>query len=85
MISGREFDRVRARLKALFDLSKISYTITYCRPTDNSAMRLDFDSDRHIGRITLWESGACTIEILEIYSEESAFCEYCHCNSFSST
>lgn len=36
---------------------------------DNLSIRLDFDSESLIGRVTLWESGDCQLELMDIKSE----------------
>lgn len=43
-------------------------------PTDisNPSARLDLDSDKYIARITVWESGDCQLEIIEVESETSS-------------
>ena len=38
---------------------------------DNTSVRLELDSDRYIGRITVWESGDCQLEIIDVESENS--------------
>jgi hypothetical protein len=66
LISGRGFDKYRPGLAARFKAFGLGYELTYCEPTDNPAMRLDFESPIHLGRITAWESGECNLEVLEI-------------------
>lgn len=39
--------------------------------TDNNSIHADFDTNEYIGRITLWESGECDMEILDIVSEDT--------------
>ncbi|WP_442937479.1 MULTISPECIES: immunity protein TriTu family protein [unclassified Nostoc] len=38
-------------------------------------MRLDFESSLHLGRVTVWESGACEMDILEISTGNNVFYE----------
>ena len=39
--------------------------------SDSNSVRIDFDSRDSIGRITVWESGECDLEILLVSSEET--------------
>ena len=42
LISQREFDRYQVGLRGRFAAYRFVYTLTYCEPSDNPAMRLDF-------------------------------------------
>ncbi|QMS90316.1 hypothetical protein HUN01_23035 [Nostoc edaphicum CCNP1411] len=75
LISERGFNRFQSPLRSRFAAYRLEYTLTYCEPTDNSAMRLDFESSLHLGRITVWESGACEMDILEISTGNNVFYE----------
>ncbi|MEH2377588.1 MAG: hypothetical protein V7K27_01600 [Nostoc sp.] len=75
LISERGFDRFQSGLRSRFAAYRLEYTLTYCEPSDNSAMRLDFDSSLHLGRVTVWESGACEMDILEISTGNNVFYE----------
>ena len=35
---------------------------------DKNAISADFNANKHIGRITIWESGECDMEILDVES-----------------
>jgi len=72
LISGRGFDQYQGGLRSRFGAYQLVYELTYCRPTDNPAMRLDFESRLHIGRVTVWESGGCHLQVLEIVSGDTA-------------
>lgn len=39
--------------------------MTYGEPTSKPSMSLDFETDDAIGRVTLWESGECDMEVLD--------------------
>ncbi len=39
--------------------------------TDKNSIRADFDTDEYVGRITLWDSGECDMEIADIQSGEA--------------
>lgn len=75
LISERGFDRFQPGLMSRFAAYQLKYTLTYCQPSDNSAMCLDFESLLHLGRVTVWESGACVIEIIEISTSNNVFLE----------
>ena len=65
LISGRGFERFQTGLVARFRAQSISYSVTYGEPTQKTAMWLDFETVDAIGRITLWESGECDMEVLD--------------------
>lgn len=65
LISGRGFDRFQSGLVARFEAAGINYSVTYGQPTSKSAMWLDFETEDAIGRVTLWESGECDMEVLD--------------------
>ena len=81
LITGRDFDQYQPSLQSRFLAYNFKYNLTYCQPTDNPALRIDLESQLHLGRITLWESGACEMEVLDIetgqtvFSESHMFCE----------
>jgi hypothetical protein len=76
LISARGFDDFQPGLKARFRRFRLRYALTYCKPTDDSEMQLDFESALHRGRVTAWESGACRLEVLEISSGRVVFLEH---------
>jgi hypothetical protein len=76
LISGRNFERFQDSLKSRFAAYHLKYELTYCEPSDNSAMRLDFESLRLLGRVTIWESGHCEMEVIDIISSENVFYEH---------
>ncbi|MGI4789784.1 MAG: immunity protein TriTu family protein [Janthinobacterium lividum] len=76
LISGRGFDQFQGGLRSRFGTYGLWYKLTYCEPTDNSAMRLDFESRIHIERVTVWESGECDLEVLEIANGATVFAEH---------
>ena len=39
--------------------------------TSNCSARLDLQSDKYLARITIWESGDCQLEIIDIESEST--------------
>jgi hypothetical protein len=65
LISGRGFERFQTGLVARFRAHRISYSVTYGEPTQKTAMWLDFETVDAIGRVTLWESGECDMEVLD--------------------
>jgi hypothetical protein len=70
LISGREFERFQSGLEARFEANRIDYKLTYGEPTAKPAMWMDYETDSAIGRVTLWESGECDMEVLEAKSGE---------------
>ena len=66
LISGRGFERYQSGLVARFKAHRIRYSVTYGEPTPKPAMWLYFGTDAAIGRITLWESGECDMEVLDV-------------------
>ncbi|PSB58543.1 hypothetical protein C7B77_04265 [Chamaesiphon polymorphus CCALA 037] len=39
-------------------------------------MVLDFDSTKHIGRVSVWVSGECDMEILDVSTGKTVFYEH---------
>lgn len=76
LISGRGFDRFQPRLGSRFKAYGFAYELTYCEPTEDAAMRLDFETPLHLGRVTAWESGACDLEAVEISTGRTVFREH---------
>jgi hypothetical protein len=76
LISERNFDRFQSGLKARFAAYRLEYTLTYSEPNDKSSMSLDFDSEQHIGRVTVWVSGECDMEILDVSTGKQVFYEH---------
>lgn len=76
LISGRNFDRFQPGLESRFAAYGLQYALTYCEPSDNSAMRLDFETMKLLGRVTVWESGHCDMEVLSIDNGECVFYEH---------
>jgi hypothetical protein len=76
LISGHGFDRFQSGLASRFAAYRLKYLLTYCEPSDNSGMRLDFETRRLLGRITVWESGQCDMEVVNIESGDCVFYEH---------
>ena len=76
LISGRGFDRFQSGLKSRFSAYRMQYSLTYCKPSDNSAMRLDFETMKLLGRVTVWESGHCDMEVIDVESGDFVFYEH---------
>jgi hypothetical protein len=81
LISGRGFDRSQPGLESRFAAYRLQYVLTYCEPSDNSAMCLDFETKKLMGRVTVWESGDCEMEAIDIESGKHAFYEHHQCNN----
>ena len=42
----------------------LEWSVTYCEPTSNSALRIDLEGALALGRLTLWSSGNAYLEVL---------------------
>lgn len=49
--------------------------LTLCQPTSKPAAYVEFDTNRVISRVTAWDSGEVTGEILEIATGKQIFSE----------
>ena len=76
LISEHKFDRYQSGLESRFAAYGLWYALTYCELSDNPAMRLDFETSRLLGRVTVWESGHCDMEVIDIISSEYTFREH---------
>ena len=65
LIHNRKFDHYQDGLESRFAAYKFKYQLTYCEPTDNCAMFLDFEYKNQEGRMTVWETGTCYLEVLD--------------------
>jgi len=81
LISKRGFDKFQPGLVARFKAFHLNYGLTYGAPTDNPAMCLDFESPLHLGRVIVWESGECDLEVLEVSSGKTVLLEHHQLNS----
>jgi hypothetical protein len=75
LISGRGFDRFQPALESRFAAYRLQYALTYFTPSDNSAMCLDFETTKLLGRVTVWESGLCEMELIDSESGNYVFHE----------
>jgi hypothetical protein len=76
LISGRGFDRYQAGLNARFLAKRIDYRLTYGEPTAKPLMFMDYDTPSAVGRVTLWESGECDMEVLDAETGEDLLREH---------
>ena len=64
LITGHGFERHYARhFKELPDKG-IDYRHVYSQPDSNPFLKIDFDNRQIMARITLWESGDCSLEVI---------------------
>lgn len=49
------------------------FDVTLSTLDTNPGARADIDTDRCVGRITLWASGACDAELIDIESEKDVY------------
>jgi hypothetical protein len=62
--------------------NQCKFNIKHCgEKTDNPAIRVDVETSRVLGRLTVWESGNCTMEVIDIESEQMLMDEYRHLTS----
>ena len=81
LIVNRGFDAYQSGLQSRFNAHRLEYELVYCQPTNKSAMYLDFESKTQLGRITVWVSGECEMEVLDKSNGESVFIESHHYKS----
>ncbi len=48
-----------------FERMGITFSFSEITKTDNPAQFVDFDTNTHMARLTLWKSGDCDFEIIE--------------------
>jgi len=75
LIENKGFDRYQIDLESRFMAYQLKYKLVYCEHTDKSAMFLEFESDSQVGRITVWFSGECEMEVINKDNGEIAFNE----------
>ena len=68
LITGRKFDLFQSGLESRFVANRVGYKLTYGESTAKPAMWMDYETDFAIGRVTLWESGECDMEVLDAES-----------------
>jgi hypothetical protein len=71
LIRGREFDGYQEGLRARSASGQVTYDLTYCQPSDDSAMWLDLERDGRLGRLTVWESGLCDVSLFDEEGRET--------------
>ena len=81
LIENKGFDQYQSGLESRFKAYQLKYRLVYCEPTDKSAMYLDFESETQLGRITVWVSGDCNMEVIDKSSGDQVFGETCHFRS----
>ena len=77
LIENRGFDNFQSGLVSRFNSYEIEYNLVYWEPTSKSAMYLEFENEVHIGRVTVWVSGECEMEVLEVESGITVFQKSC--------
>jgi len=75
LIENRGFDQYQSGLEARFKAYRLEYKLVYCEPTNKSAMYLDFESEKQLGRVTVWVSGECDMEVLDKKNGDQVFIE----------
>lgn len=52
------------------------FSLTRGLPCPDPSVRLDLGSGRRIGRITVWSSGACDAEVLDVETEKRVYWQH---------
>ncbi|MDP1586392.1 MAG: hypothetical protein Q8M07_01500 [Prosthecobacter sp.] len=65
LITHQGFDRYQLGLIARWQAHRIGYSLSYGEPTSKPSMGLDYETADAIGRVTLWESGECDLEVID--------------------
>ncbi len=73
LISGKGWKGLWDLIQQLAGSAGVQAEATFCSPTDNSALRVDVSGKQRVGRITVWESGACELEALDVSTGRSTF------------
>lgn len=83
LVTERGFDRYQSGLVVRFQAYRLEYKLSYGEPTAKPCLWMDFSSERTrtIGRVTLWESGECDLEVIDSKSGDDILRET---HSFSS-
>ena len=60
------------------DIQQLSVVVslTYCEPTDNTALRFDLDGAEASGRLTWWSDGSLFVEALRISDEATLLSQH---------
>jgi hypothetical protein len=81
LIENKGFDQYQEGLKSRFKAYQLEYKLVYCEPTNKTAMYMDFENEKQLGRITVWVSGECDMEVLDKATGERVFGEVHQYNS----
>ncbi|MEM6349369.1 MAG: hypothetical protein AAF766_01270 [Cyanobacteria bacterium P01_D01_bin.14] len=76
LISGRKFNNFQQDLESRFAAYRLKYELIYSESCNDPSMRLNFESQWHLGKVTVRESGNCDMEVIEIASGENVFYEH---------
>ena len=71
LIRNRAFNLYQDGLESRFGAYKFQYQLTYCESSENPAMRIDFGYKNQEGRMTVWETGECDLEVLNSVTGQS--------------
>ena len=60
-----------------FKEKKLQYEVTESpRDIAKQSLRVDFDNEKYLSRITVWGTGECKLEVIEIETEETILDRY---------
>jgi hypothetical protein len=64
--SHRFEDEIVRPISRLLAKYRISSSVTYSPPSDNSSLRLDLEESSHVGRLTIWQDESYYSEALRV-------------------
>jgi hypothetical protein len=75
MMTGYGLETVEkwARKKMPKDWAQLGPMLTWSPPSANKSLRIDFDADHRVGRITLWEDGSSSAEVISVSDDNVTY------------
>ena len=72
-----DFDRWFRKNESKLNDMRLTVDITGpASPADKRSIRADIDTPKYLGRVTLWDSGECQTEAIDIATEKTVFHTY---------
>lgn len=68
--------------RPILEAHRISIETTISLPSDNSSARVDLDTGTAMARITIWQSGSCDMEVLDVNSGNTVFQKHVELSKF---
>jgi hypothetical protein len=67
LVLSRMFEeKIVSPISKVLSQHEIEASVTYCAPTNNTALWLDLEGNNYIGRLTLWQDGSYYSEALRV-------------------